>query len=375
MTGWTTSYRWNGVTRSNVVGLIRHDVRDVDLSNGVEVTHSNRDIDPSMTALNETMVNDGTGRLIPCTKAEQWIAFLDRRIAETGNTRRLKDGRVVPVAVRKDASVAVEFVLQLDPEFTGNSADLSGARREEVDRLMNVMIEEVVEVMGAENVIGYSKHWDEGRPHVQLMAVPVTDDGRLSMKGKLGAPKKIDAQKRYTELHDQMRDRLRKAGYDATDERVDLGKRHLGLAEFKRQRDLDAAREKQAQQVAQMDAKLDVRIDGLAQREDQLDATRAALEAREAALAEREAEVERLAQEATEARAAALQASQKAAQALEDTRGVHATLETMVERQSEVPTDVEAFFKTTASKATGETIGDRFQAFTARRSAARAPSA
>lgn len=271
MDGWTTSYRWAGVTRGNIGGLVRHDCRDVDLANGVEVEHSNEDIDASMTHLNETKVNDGSGRLIDCTSSQQWIAFLDRRISETQNTRTLKDGTIVPVAVRKDASVAVEFVLQLDPEFTGESVDASPEKQAEVNRLLDVMIDEVVEQMGAENVIGYSKHWDEGHPHVQLMAVPVTDDGQLSMKQKLGAPTKTAAQAKYSALHDSMRERLRGAGYDATDERVDAGKRHLGLAEFKKQRDREEELELLELKLESKQNQLVIWSRGLTEREEALD--------------------------------------------------------------------------------------------------------
>ena len=291
MSGHTTSYRWAGVTRANVGGLVRHNARDVDLMNGVEVTHSNDDINPAMTQHNETMVNNGSGKLIPCTNSKQWMAFLDKRISEAQNIRTLKDGSVVPVAVRKDASVAVEFVLQLDPDFTGATEDLTAEKFDEVNRLLDVMVEEVVQQMGAENIIGYSKHWDEGHPHVQLMAVPVTEDGKLSMKQKLGAPTKAGAQAKYSKMHDSMRSTLRAAGYDATDERVDAGKRHLGLAEFKKQRDHEAEIESQARKNGFREKELDRYAGNLNDREVKLKTRSAAMDDREVSLEARELNV------------------------------------------------------------------------------------
>lgn len=239
MGGWSTSYRWAGVTRANVAGLLNHDVRDVDLANGVEVTHSNRQIVPSRTHLNESWVNDGTGTLVPCQKSQQWLDFIDKRTAQTQNSRTLKDGRVVPVALRKDAAVAVEYILMLDPEFTGTSEDMTPEQRAETRRLLMVMVDEVTEKMGAENIVGFTLHVDETNDHVQLMAVPVTADGKLSMKQVLGGPNKAVAQSKYVALHDSMRVRLQDAGYDATMARVNNGKDHIPLKQFKQFKDAE----------------------------------------------------------------------------------------------------------------------------------------
>ncbi|GAA1150094.1 plasmid recombination protein [Nesterenkonia lutea] len=234
VTGWTTSYRWNGVTSDNVAGLVNHHARDVDRANGVEVKHSNDRVNPALTHLNETLVNDGTGRMIFCTTSKQWLAFMKKRLAELQNTRTLKDGSVVNVAHRKDANVAVDVVMQLDPAFTGPTENMTSEKRAEVDRLMDVMIEQATTHAGPENVIGYSKHWDESSPHIQMLYVPGTEDGKLSMKQKLGGKDgQKSAQAHYAQMHDDMRESLQDAGYDATMVRVDAGRPHRKLKDFK----------------------------------------------------------------------------------------------------------------------------------------------
>lgn len=255
--GWTTSYRWAGVRRSDVAGLIRHDVRDVDRKNGVEVSHSNTGIVSSKTLLNETVVNDGNGGFRRCAASREWLDFIDKRVSEARNFRTQKDGTRTPVAVRKDASVVVETILMLDPEFTGKIDEMSEDKRDEVRDLLQVMIDTEIERAGVENVVGWSVHWDESHPHVQMMTVPMTADGQLSMKKAYGGGQgtKAAAQKKYAELHDTMRENLRDAGYDATMERVDSARSHLPLEKFKTLRDQQT---KATQALAKAEARLSI---------------------------------------------------------------------------------------------------------------------
>lgn len=275
MAEWSTSYRWSGVQRSNVVGLLRHDARDVDRQNGVEVAHSNALIDSSLTAMNESWVNDGAGRLVPMKKVEQAVAFLDRKIASARNSRTVKDKktgqtREVPVAVRKDASVAVEFVLMLDPRYTRRHhiseeeydaltvqqraelppdvSKLTPEQIADVREKLQAMIDEVTERMGADNVMAVTWHWDESTPHVQMLAVPMTEKGELSKKKVLGEASMSAAQAKYAAMHDAMRTRLRGVGYEATFERVDSGRPNQPLAAYKASK--DRARQEMADLLA-----------------------------------------------------------------------------------------------------------------------------
>lgn len=263
-TGWSTTARWSGVTRGDFIGLLRHDARDVDRQNGREVSHSNTFIDPQHTARNVTLVNDGTGKLVPMTRVEEAIDFLEKKIDSARNVRQVKDKktgeiREVPVAVRRDANVAVEFILKLDPRYTRDPqlsdeaydaltreqraalpvdvAHLSEAQVADVRTKLHAMAEVVIERMGAENVVFLTEHWDESVPHIQMAVVPMTPDGKLSQKQVLGGTDKSAAQANYVEIHDRMRRRLRDIGYNATFDRVSAGKKNQSQAEYKASQD------------------------------------------------------------------------------------------------------------------------------------------
>ncbi|WP_159449503.1 plasmid recombination protein [Okibacterium fritillariae] len=237
-------------------------------------------IDAAYTAHNRTLVNDGTGALVPMQRVEEAVAFLDTRIAQTQNTRKITDKhsgevREVPVAIRKDASVAVEFVLMLDPRYTRDPgiSDLSYDAMSPEERAvlppdvahmtpeaiadvrekLHAMVAEVSELMGSDNVVFVAEHWDESHPHVQMAVVPVTADGKLSKKQVLGERTMAAAQAKYAAMHDSMRERLRSFGYEATSERVDAGRPHQPTADFKASKDR-TRREKASLAVAKRDA-------------------------------------------------------------------------------------------------------------------------
>lgn len=245
VSGWTTSYRWAPVREEKVSGLANHHARDVDAQNGREVNHSNEGIVAERTRLNVTMVNDGNGGFVECTDSGQWKDYLDGRLEEVGHTwRTQKDGSRKPVALRKDAAVAVDYVLQLDPDFTGSAESLAAdpEKDEEVRRLLAVMVDEVVEQHGQQNVIGWALHLDEAHPHVQMLAIPEVD-GCTSYKQFFGDAEpgkrstRTGSQKAYKARHDSMRDRLRSEGYEATFERVAEGLEHVPLAKYKTNKD------------------------------------------------------------------------------------------------------------------------------------------
>ena len=303
MSDYTTSYRWAGVTRADVKGLLRHDARDVEKQNGTEVAHSNTNIDARFTAMNTTLVNDGAGNMVPMRRVQDALDFLDARLAETQNKRVRKDGTEVPVALRKDAAAVVEFVLMLDPKFTRDSSmtddeydaltraeykalspDVVSMTPESIAqtrRLLGVMRDEVLHQMGVENTVFITEHWDEAHPHIQMACIPVTEDNQVSMKRKLAAPTKALSRARYVQLHDSMRGRLSEAGYDATPDRVSAGKRHLPLNDYKRQRDRERLTHEALQWVEDERSLLIERAAGLSSREAALSDREVAWEADE----------------------------------------------------------------------------------------------
>lgn len=287
MGGFTTSYTWKGFRKSEAKRLIQHDARDVEELWGRKRTHSNKLIRPEWTARNVSLMNDGAGNLVPMTSVEDAYAFLEKRLGELQNTRTLKDGTVVKVAHRKDANALVGFILELDPRFTRDKsipeddydalsdaeyatlppdiATMSDKEIAETERYLQVMLDEVIERVGVENIVSVGTHWDETHPHVHVLAVPEFE-GQVSYTRQFGGNSKAHSRKLYVEAHDRMRTRLQEAGYDATMERL-ARRPHEPLAEFK-------ARRKRERDVNQKEREMQTLSATLTEREQQVQAAR-----------------------------------------------------------------------------------------------------
>ncbi|UYM06076.1 hypothetical protein [Solicola gregarius] len=342
--GWSTSYRWMGVTRADAKGLVQHDLR------APEVTQSNPQVDSSRSLLNVAHIADGRGGLRPLSPGEDGAtavtAILDDIIAgskknvrrtkvkakdpETGKRVPTGEVREVEVSLRADAAVMVECLMQLDPEFTGTGraydeggrpvwvtddngeevrdangrriqlvrtcADMTPQKREEVDRLLDVMIEEVIAQHPDGDVLYVAKHLDETAPHVQMAWVPKTGDGRINYKEVMSdaARTRGAAKAAYAAKHDRMRERLLEHGYEATMERVDGGKHHLGLRAFKRWKDREARIDQDDQKLNDWDRQLrDAKADVRVERE-LLEASESELASRHQSVLDQEAELPRL---------------------------------------------------------------------------------
>ncbi len=266
---YTTSYTWKGFRKSEAKRLLQHDARDVEEEQGKARVHSNQLIRPEWTARNVTLMNDGEGNLVPMTSVEDALSYLDQRLGELQNTRTLKDGRIVKVKHREDANALVGFVLQLDPRMTRNSlmsdeeydaltsaeyaalppdiATMSDRQIADTEKYLQVMLDEVIERMGVENIVSVSTHWDESHPHIQVLAIPAVD-GELSYTKKFGGGSKAASQQLYREAHDRMRQRLIEAGYEATMDRL-ARRPHEALADFKARRKRERNVREQERQV------------------------------------------------------------------------------------------------------------------------------
>lgn len=316
---YTTSYTWKGYRKSEARRLIAHDARDVEEEQGKVRTHSNQLIRPEWTVRNVTLMNDGEGNLVPMASVEDAHAYMEKRLGELQNTRTLKDGRVVKVKHREDANALVGFVLQLDPRMTRDSsmsdeeydaltndeyrglppdiATMSDDKIEETERYLQVMLDEVIERMGVENIVSVSTHWDESHPHIQVYAIPAVD-GKLSYTKKFGGGSKEASQQLYREAHDRMRQRLIEAGYEATMDRL-ARRPHEALADFK-------ARRKRERDVCEQERQVEERMRWTTDFTHEVMSFAREMDDREAQLVEREAQVEAasqaVAQEAEKAR-------------------------------------------------------------------------
>lgn len=303
---FTVSHRQAGTKRSSVGGLVRHEFRDVDKHNGVETQHSNERIIPERTRLNESVMWVD-GKEVALTDSRQITDELDRRLADAGGTRtNKKTGKVTKVAVREDAKVVRDIVLQLDPQFTRSSARLldddEEDRREEVRDLLGEMVQHYADLYGQKNLLAASLHWDETSPHVHLLVTPIDEQGRVRQESFIKGRQAMKDNDRA------MRRRLEEVGYDVDRQPRGGNRSNMSIDEYAQWQESIEKVAAEEVEVADRAVKVRVRESDVNARERSLDAREAAVSARESEVGVREAEAmktsQRASQELSEAKAA-----------------------------------------------------------------------
>lgn len=300
---YTVSHRQAGVQRSAVAGLVRHEFRDVDKHNGVETQHSNERIVPERTHLNESVLWVD-GEPVELTDSRQITAELDRRLEGAGGTRtNKKTGEVRRIAVRQDAKVVRDVVLQLDPQFTRSSEHLvsgeSGEHDETVRSHLDEMVEHYAELYGKENLLAASLHLDETSPHIHLLVTPIDDQGRVRQESF------IKGRQAMRDNDQAMRRRLDAAGYDVDKQPRGGNRSNMSIDEY-------AQWQQRIQEIDAREVEVDdreLRLDRRSARQEQAET---AHDAREASLSDRERKVESQAAEAAKVRQKGVQALSEA---------------------------------------------------------------
>lgn len=91
----------------------------------------------------------------------------------------------MPEKRRKDAVVAVEYMMTASPEW------FEKADERQREAFYKACVDWVAEKYGKDNVIACSVHLDEKTPHVAAYVTPITADGRLSAKEFIGNKKQM----------------------------------------------------------------------------------------------------------------------------------------------------------------------------------------
>lgn len=300
--GYTTSMRAGALTKAGkgkgkanfhqqTRPSISHAFRSLEERDGLVRRHSNPEIDPTKVKNNIVRMADGKGGWREPTKDDTVDSIVERiesEFAEAKRSYRKRDGSIGYRGLGKNEPQAVEVVLQLDPAFTGKCEDLTDEKLSEVQHLSEVALGHLSDHVGNENFIGYSMHLDETHPHVQAFYIPKNEDGKyVGMKsfghGENGL---------YYETHNQVRQVLREAGYDATDERVDKLKKHLPLEDFKKYKSLMQQLDERELGVKEREAPLEEREALLNKGREELDKKLAGVNERERAVGDREASVD-----------------------------------------------------------------------------------
>lgn len=129
-------------------GRAAHNAREQETANA----------DPSLAHQNQ---------VLGARSSEQALAMVREKLAEVTE----KTGR----KLRRDAVPAVEMLLTYSPDWGGDPRRF----RDKASRF-------AVEHFGKENVVQIAYHADEKTPHLHVLAVPRTEDGKLSAKRVVG---------------------------------------------------------------------------------------------------------------------------------------------------------------------------------------------
>lgn len=162
---------------SNTRGMQKHNQRE-------NKNYNNKDIDHTQTYRNYDLINN---------ENIDYKKKIDEKIDAnyTGNRK-----------IRSDAIRHVDGLITSDGKFF---KDLD---ENETDKFFKDSLEFLEEEYGKENIIYATVHLDEKVPHMHFGFVPLTEDGRLSAKDKIGNKKQM------TELQDRFNTHVNEKGYE-----------------------------------------------------------------------------------------------------------------------------------------------------------------
>ena len=103
---------------------------------------------------------------------------------------------------RKNAVLAVDFLMTASPDFFNNTTD------EEIKNFFDDCKKFIADKHGYENILNASIHYDEQTPHMHLTIVPVNEHGRLNCRSFYGMPFQL------RKLQDDFAEMAKKQGYD-----------------------------------------------------------------------------------------------------------------------------------------------------------------
>lgn len=202
--GRFTSTKTSKTGYGGIAGYIRHIDRGTDKRNGVEVGHSNPDINPDFTLLNESYIKDENGMWQETTKSGDMLGAINRRIdyAKEHGARIYTGGKNDSVLVRP-------LVIQLDTDsITGHE-----------DSWMWDVIEILEEQFGKENITSFSIHKDETNVHMHIAFVPCHESEKNGkIKAVLSQTRFFQNPKQLAGIHKKMRKSLLDKGYEIEQE-------------------------------------------------------------------------------------------------------------------------------------------------------------
>jgi len=233
---YTVSIRIEKISVAQGMDYVKHLARGAD--NSFE-THSNAQIDPARTQNNKTWLNhadtsDGwrTERVADCNEIkEQWKKRLD-----TVQSNRTKEGKL-----KNNAIHALNIVCQcgsveqpLPPDFPQGK----------FNRACLDFITEKLFMGKAENIISFSIHYDESTPHIDVLGVPITPDGRLSAKECMlqGHKNQVEFLRQFqADFKSFTADYMAQYGIEIDTAKKEPHRKHMSIDDYKEYKDTQKA--------------------------------------------------------------------------------------------------------------------------------------
>ena len=183
----------------SIAGYIRHIDRSTDKRNGVEVGHSNPDINPDYTLLNESYFKDDNSIWQETQNSGDMLTAINKRIdyAKANGARIYTGGKNDTVLVRP-------LVVQLDNE------SIAGHE--------NTWMWDVIEILeqqfDKDNLRGFSIHRDETNVHMHIAFVPCYESEKNGKKKcVISQTKFFKNPKQLAGIHKTIRKSLIDKGY------------------------------------------------------------------------------------------------------------------------------------------------------------------
>ena len=183
-----------------ISGYIRHIDRSTDKRNGIEVGHSNPDINPDFTLLNESYYKDDNGIWQETQNSGDMLNAINKRIdyAKANGARIYTGGKNDTVLVRP-------LVIQLDNE------SIAGHE--------NTWMWDVIEILEQQfdkgNLCGFSVHKDETSVHMHVAFVPCYESEKNGKKKcVISQTKFFKNPKQLAGIHKTIRKSLIDKGYE-----------------------------------------------------------------------------------------------------------------------------------------------------------------
>lgn len=177
--GFSVTFRHDRFKHGGAAGVVRHSIRSVEEKHGIYRNHSNEKIDPKRTAANTVLVNDGQGGFKEAETVREVHDYRRRLVNKRKDTRKLRDNQISHM----------ETLVQLDGDFAGTAVEFLNDSRGTADesrRLLQVLTDHVVDMVGQERINYIALHVDETSPHVHIGWTPLAEDGSLEYRKVIG---------------------------------------------------------------------------------------------------------------------------------------------------------------------------------------------